>query len=223
MIATLGVYAAARWLYRRWPVAWLSPVLVCTVVLGVLLCLRHQSYSVYAQQTQWLGNLLQPAMTAFAIPLYRQRKALVRAAPVLLVSLLAGTCTAVLTSVGLAKVFHLGNSLALDLAPRSVTTPVAMSIAQHLGANPVLTAAFVTLTGLGGSVFGPWWMRRLHLRSPVARGSLMGMGAHGIGTARAFELGHEEGTYASLAMILAAAIGVLLTPPLAHWAASRLP
>ncbi|WP_040952619.1 LrgB family protein, partial [Gorillibacterium massiliense] len=99
-----------------------------------------------------------------------------------------------------------------SLAPRSVTTPIAMEISNMMGANATLTAVFVIITGLFGFLVGPAVIRLLRVKSTVAQGMLMGMSSHGVGTSKAFELSEEVGTASSVAMVLAAVITFMLAP-----------
>ncbi|MCL6631785.1 MAG: LrgB family protein [Alicyclobacillus herbarius] len=209
---TVGLYGLCRKIHRRWPYTLLSPMLTCLVATLLVLALCHIPYATYMSGAHWLTALLQPATVAFAVPLYRHRHALLRHAPTIALALLVGSVTAICTSFGLAKVVHLGQTVAISMAPRSITTPIAIQIAQTIGGNPVLTATFVICTGILGSILGPWLIRILRIQSPLGRGILFGMGAHGIGTSKAFEFGSEEGTFSTLAMVLAALLGVLAAP-----------
>ncbi|MCL6598669.1 MAG: LrgB family protein [Alicyclobacillus macrosporangiidus] len=214
--ATVAVYVFCRRIYRRWPYILLSPMLTSVLVMIGLLVVLRVPYATYMTGGQWLSDLLQPATVAFAVPLYRHRQVLVRHAPAIAAGLTFGSILAVVSSVALAHVAGLPASLARSLAPRSITTPVAMAIAQTMGGNPVLAAVFVLCTGILGVLVGPWLVRVLRLRTPIGRGTLMGMGAHGIGTARAFEMGPQEGTISSLSMVVAALVGVVVIPLLLH-------
>ncbi|WP_083520727.1 LrgB family protein [Alicyclobacillus kakegawensis] len=209
---TVALYFLCRRLYMRWPLTVLSPMLTCPGALILILVTAGVPYPRYIAGAHWLTAFLQPATVAFAIPLYRHRRLLLRCAAPIACALAAGSVSAIWSSFGLAQAAHLGRTVALSLAPRSVTTPIAMQISQAIGGNPVLTSVFVLWTGILGATVGPWLIRILRIRSPIGQGILMGMGAHGIGTNRAFAFGLEAGTASTLAMVLAALLGVLLTP-----------
>ncbi|MCL6516111.1 MAG: LrgB family protein [Alicyclobacillus sp.] len=210
--ATVAVFWVCRAVYRRWTYTLLSPMLTSVLgVIGLLLVLRVP-YPAYMTGGHWLSALLQPATVAFAVPLYRHREALIRHARALLTGLTLGSVMAVISSLEFARATGLPGAVVRSLAPRSITTPVAMSIAQATDANPVLAAVFVLCTGILGVLIGPWLVRLLRLRTFIGRGALMGMGAHGIGTARAFEMGPQEGTISSLSMVVAALAGVVIIP-----------
>ncbi|WP_206830343.1 LrgB family protein [Alicyclobacillus fructus] len=216
ILLTLACYAACKWLYRRVHVVWLNPMITSLVAIVALLRIAHISYAAYDMSARWLTAFLGPATVAFAVPLYRHFPVLKAHWPEFLLSLTFGSATGITGSVLLARLLRLNHIVVTSVAPRSVTTPIAMDISQAIGGIPTLTAVFVILTGITGVIVGPWLLRLLRLQSPVARGALFGMGSHGIGTARAFEYGAMEGTCSSLAMIVAAFITLALAPPLVN-------
>lgn len=222
LLGTIAVYLLCRALYRRHPLVWLTPILTSFLMLTLLIEWSHFPYRSYSRGAQWLTDMLQPATVAFAVPLYRHFDILRRHAVAIITSLLAGSATGIATSAGLAIALHLGRQTALTLAPRSVTTPIAMDISRQIGGLPDLTAVCVILTGITGALLGPWLIRRLHIRSSVARGALFGMGAHGIGTAKAFETSQEVGAISSLSMVLGACLTLVLAPWIAPWLVTHL-
>ena len=129
-------------------------------------------------------------------------------------ALLAGSVTAVVTAVATARIAGASRETLLSLAPKSATAPVAMGIAEKLGGLPSLTASLVVLTGVLGAVIGPGLLRRLRISDPAAAGFALGVASHGIGTARAFELGETAGAFSGLGMGLNALATSLLVPPL---------
>lgn len=219
--ATVALYAGARALHRRCGVVVLSPLLLAPAVLVAALLALRVPYARYMQGGDLLGRVLAPVTVAFALPLYRHRALLRRHAVELGAGLLAGSLVAVSSSLALARAVGLGSAVARSMAPRSVTTPLAMMAASTLGGVPSLTAVFVIATGLVGLVLGRLFVRRLPLRSPLARGALLGLGAHGAGTAQAMELGALEGAVAGLVMICAGLLLVAGAPLLRLALAAR--
>jgi predicted murein hydrolase (TIGR00659 family) len=216
IVGTILVFMLTRRIYRRFRFVLLQPMLTSFLVVIVLLLLSHVPYHTYIRGAKYLTDALQPATVAFAIPFYRNFHLFRRHATHILLSLISGSFIAMISSVELAKWLHLGGVIVPSIAPRSVTTPIAMQVSRAIGGVPVLTATFVIMTGIIGILVGPQLIRWLRIRSAVGQGTLMGMGAHGIGTARAFEESHEAGTIASLSMILAGCITVLIAPLLQH-------
>ncbi len=215
---TLLAYQLAFWLYRRSgmnPLA--NPVLIAVAILVTLLMSTGTSYQTYFDGAQFVHFLLGPATVALAIPLYTQFRRVRAMFWPILAGLAAGSLTAVVSAVLIAR--WLGASLPtqLSLAPKSVTTPIAMGVAERIGGIPSLTAVLVIATGVLGAVSARWIFDAMRLRDPAIRGFSIGVAAHGIGTARAFQVSEQSGAFAALAMGLNGAFTALLLPVVVGW------
>jgi len=214
---TLVVYLIGQFLFlksRRMPL--LNPVLVAVVLLILLLKLTGTPYQTYFQGAQFVHFLLGPATVALAVPLYRQLPVLRRSILAILAALVAGSLTAALSAMVIARSLGASPSIILSLAPKSVTTPIAMGISEQIGGLPSLTAALVLLTGICGAVIGVAILDRLRINDPKARGLALGVACHGIGTARALQDSETAGAFAGLAMGLNGLVTALLVPLLAR-------
>ncbi|MCX2542490.1 LrgB family protein [Pseudomonas sp. COW5] len=212
---TLLAYLFSRWLYRRTGRYVLSPLILVPALLLALAVPLHTAYAEYSSNTHWLMLVLGPVTVAFAVPIWQQRRLLVRHWSALLLGMLAGSAASIATSFGLARALALDSSVTLSLVPRSITTPFAMPLAQDLGGVPELTAVFVMFTGVFGAMLGGVLLKWLPLRSALARGALFGVGAHGAGVSRAHEVGGEEGSVAGLVMVLTGLLNLFVAPLLA--------
>jgi predicted murein hydrolase (TIGR00659 family) len=211
-LATILLYLLAKRVHRRWPRWWLMPLAVAPALLMIAALALNVSSRDYIRGTHWLVALLGPATVAFAVPIYEQRALIRRRWPLLLAGMVAGSLTAVATSWALAYVLGIDGELRLSLLPRSMSTPFAMEVSGEIGGIPDLTAVFVVLTGIIGAAVGDIVLARLPLRSTLAKGALFGVGAHGAGTARAHQIGREEGAIAGLVMVLVGLMNVALAP-----------
>jgi len=219
---TLAVYLAAMALYERMgrsPL--LSPVLVTVVVIIALLLATGISYPTYFDSAQPISLLLGPATVVLAVPLYRQLPALRRAWPAVLAGILVGSSVALASSVLIARWLGASPATQLSLAPKSVTTPIAMAISDHIGGEPALTAVLVILTGVFGAVAGSGILNLGRVRAPAARGLALGTAAHAFGTTRALQEGETQGAFAGLAIGLAGLVTALLTPAVIGWLVGR--
>ncbi|MBR9971677.1 LrgB family protein [Magnetospirillum sulfuroxidans] len=215
---TLVVYQAAHWLWRRGRMnPLLNPVLLSIATISAILTLTGIDYARYFSGAHLLHFLLGPATVALAIPLYRQLGQLLRSVWALAAGLLAGSVAAILASLALGWGLGASRQTIMSLAPKSVTSPIAMGIAEQIGGLPSLTAVLVILTGIAGAVGGGWLLDRLHVHDDRARGVAMGTAAHGIGTARALQMGEVTGAFSGLAMGLNGIATALLTPVLVKW------
>ncbi|CAB3805266.1 LrgB family protein [Paraburkholderia fynbosensis] len=213
-VLTVALYFASKALYARFGSPWLTPLLAVPAVLAAIVVLAHIPYPVYFQDTRWLMWLLGPATVAFAVPIYEYRELLKRHWISLTVGVTVGIVVAVGGSLMLAKLLHLSPELQRSLMTRSVSTPFALAVSDRIHAPRDLTALFVIATGVCGMLFGELVLGLVPLRTRLARGALFGAAAHGVGTAKARELGSEEGVVASLTMMIAGVVMVLLAPML---------
>lgn len=214
-LVTVGAYVLAKRVHQHVGRAWTSPLITAPLALLLLALALHASYRDYLRGTHWLMAMLGPATVAFAVPIYEQRALIARHWKVLGAGVLVGSGTAILAAWLMASALHLSPELRLSLAPRSVTTPFAMDVSGRIGGVPELTAVFVIITGICGSLFGQLLLKLLPVRSAMARGALFGMGAHGMGVAKARELGESEGAIAGLVMVMAGLFNVAAAPLLA--------
>ena len=204
---------------HRHPLA--NTVAIATLLVGGLLAATRTSYDTFFAGAQFVHFLLGPATVALAVPLYRNL-ARVRATLVPMACALAlGSLTAIASVIVIGGLLGMPVALLASLAPKSVTTPIAMSLAKANGGIPALAAVFVILTGVFGAVVVTPLMNALGIRDYAARGFAAGLSAHGIGTARAFQVDPLAGTFAGIALGLNGAVTAILTPlvvpPLLRW------
>lgn len=213
LAATLVVFEGADRLSRRsgrHPLC--HPVLLTIPVLVGLLLVTRTSYPTYLGATQVLGFLLGPAVVGLAVPVWARRALIKRLAFPILLALVAGAATAIVSAVGILALFGAPHAILASIAPRAVTTPVAMAMAQELGGVPSLAAVIVLFAGVIGAMTATPIFNLLGIRDFRARGFAIGVSAHGFGTARAFQVDQTAGAFASLGMALnAIATCVLLS------------
>jgi len=210
---TLLAYQAAFQVYRRLgfhPLA--NPVLIAVALLASLLLLTGTPYQTYFDGAQFVHFLLGPATVALAIPLYAQWPKLKALAAPLTLALITGSLTAALSAWGIGALLGASRESLMSLAPKSVTTPIAMAVAERLGGLPSLTAVLVISTGILGAVCARSLFRWLRIDDHAVRGFAIGIASHGIGTARAFQVSEQAGAFAALAMGLNGLLTALSLP-----------
>lgn len=216
LTSTLVAYQAAVALYERMGRrALLNPVMVAIIAVVSLLEATGTDYHTYFDGAQFVHFLLGPATVALAVPLYRQLAAVRRSARAVAAALIAGSATAVVSAVGIAWALGASRQVWVSLAPKSVTTPIAMGIAERIGGLPSLTAVLVMLTGISGAAVGPWLLERLKVADPRAQGLALGTASHGMGVARSLQMSEVAGAFAGLAMGLNGIATAVLVPLLA--------
>lgn len=214
---TIAMYFTTKQLYRLWPFWWLMPIALTPILIASIVLLMHVSYQDYFYGTKWLSLLIGPVTVAFAIPIYEQRALIYQHWPILLIGAITGSLTAILSSWTLAFCLGIDEQVRLSLVPRSISTPFAMIVSKDIGGIPDLTAIFVVITGILGAIIGKFLLTRLSFNSALAKGVFLGVGAHAAGTAQAHKIGSTEGAIASLVMILAGLLNVLLLPSISYW------
>ncbi|MCP3397167.1 LrgB family protein [Bradyrhizobium sp. CCGB20] len=213
LTVTLSTYAVADSLSlatHRHPLA--NPVLHSIWIIGAFLLITGTSYTTYFAGAQFVHFLLGPATVALAVPLYDNRKRVIAAIVPMMISLVVGSISAILSVVLFAKAFGLPHAVILSLAPKSVTAGVAMGISESLHADPSFTAVSVVLTGIMGAIIVTPLMNWAAITDFRARGFAVGIAAHGIGTARAFQVDEVAGVFSGIAMGLNALVTSLLVP-----------
>lgn len=213
LTATLATYVVAQAVFVRSGLSpWANPVLLSMVAIGLFLAATRTPYPTYFAGAQFVHVLLGPAVVALAWPLWLRRAEVRRRGVAIAVAAVAGGGAAALSAVGLARVLGLPMPLLLSLAPKSVTAPVAMGIAERLGGVPGLTAVFAVLTGVVGAVSARPLFNALGIDAWSVRGFALGTAAHGIGTARALQVHPDAGAYAGIALGLQVLLMSLLMP-----------
>jgi predicted murein hydrolase (TIGR00659 family) len=213
LLLTLVAFMLAQWINRRaGGTPFLHPVLVAIALLVSYLLLTDTSYSVYFEGAQFIHFLLGPAIVALAVPLYDHRERIKREFIPLMLACLAGIMTAVLSTMALVKLLGGREDTLMSLAPKSVTSPIAMGIAEQIGGYPALAAGIVLITGAIGCVLGPPIFRLLRIKDHAVQGFAMGLAAHGFGTAQSFTMSNLAGAFAGLAMGVTGLLSAFLIP-----------
>ncbi|MFA9274631.1 MAG: LrgB family protein [Candidatus Aquirickettsiella gammari] len=191
-----------------------NPVVIAVAMIIVVLSSTGISYADYFAAAQPIHLMLGPVTVALAIPLARQLPRLRKIAFPLGVGLLLGSVTAILSAVLIIIWMQGSYQLALSIGPKSATTPIAMGIAEKIGGIPSVAAAIVIVTGAIGALVARYLFNWMRISSPEIRGFALGLAAHGIGTARAFQVSKEIGTFAGLGMGLNGILTAFLAPAL---------
>ena len=209
---TFGAFALFKELQRRTGWVLLNPILLTIALLILFLKLTGISYETYQAGGQLIEFWLKPAVVALGVPLYLQLEMIKKQLLPILLSHLGGCLVGIVSVVLVAKLLGATPDVICSLAPKSVTTPIAMEVSNTIGGIPSLTAAVVVLVGLFGAVFGFKILTLGRVKSPIAQGLSMGTASHAIGTSAAMEVSRKYGAYASLGLTLNGILTALLTP-----------
>ena len=195
----------------------LNPVLITILVIIGYLKLLGVTYDTYYDSGRMIEFWLKPAIVALGVPLYQQMKQIRRQFLPIFISQLAGCLAGIVSVVLIARWLGATREVVLSLAPKSVTTPIAIEVSQKIGGVASLTAAIVVCVGLLGAILGSKMMTMGRVDSPVARSLSMGTAAHVIGTSRASQFGQRHSAFATLGLILNGVLTALLAGPIVDW------
>lgn len=213
ILLTLITYRFGEWVYaksQRFPLC--HPFIVALIPLTFFLIQLSIDFDTYLGHTKVIHFLLEPATVALAWPLYRQLKNIGKSWQAIISTTVLGALFAMLVTVVIASLMGAPNDVVSSLAPKSITTPIAIELVKHTGGFIALAAGAVAFTGIFGAVVAPPIMDALKITDPRVRGFTLGLVAHAIGTARAFEESEQAGAFASLALSLTGVATALMLP-----------
>lgn len=212
LVFTLLIYLGSLWLYNRLKISFLHPLVTSAAVIIVALSVFDVQYEQYETATRVISLMLAPSVVALGWALYKQIELLKAHYASILISVVVGSLVGILSVLGVMRLMGASLEVETSIVPKSVTTPIAILIAERAGGITSLTAVVVIITGVLGSLVAPVLLRKLGVSDAIARGLAIGSSAHGLGTARAMELGAVEGAISGLAIGLVGVATTLLVP-----------
>lgn len=212
VVLTIGAYMLAMKLYTnvRWPI--LNANIIGSIMLIMLLDFSGLPYEFYKEGGKYIAFLLELTMIALAVPIYKNLHLIKKNASAIFLGILCGAVVGIISSYIFSLVFGANGVIAVSIAPKSVTTPISKGICTISGGVPAVTHATAVASGIVGMTIGPFFLRIIGVKHPIAQGLALGTGSHGLGTSRAVEEGEIEGAISSLAMGIAGIITSLAMP-----------
>lgn len=212
LLFTVGSYAGSVWLFRRTRFPLLHPLITTVAAIILLLLATGIPSEYYVTATMPIDFLLGPTVVALGYALYEQKEHLQANLASILTSVVVGSLVGILSVLGVLWLFGSSPDVIASMLPKSVTNPIAIPLAQRYGGIGGLTAVVVVATGIFGGIIGPAVLRVLGITSKIAKGLALGTAAHGVGTARAMEMGALEGAIAGLAIGLMGLATAVIVP-----------
>lgn len=212
ILLTIVAYIVGKWVYIRTRIPFLLPIFTAVVIVIVSLISLNLSYEAYMSGAKWIDYLLGTAVVALSYPLYQNRVIIKDMALPIIIGTFFGAIIGLTSGVYLAKLLDIEDVILFSLAPKSVTTPVAMEVAEQLGGVGSIAAVFVMIAGIGGVMLSPYVFRLLRITTPIGRGLGLGSASHAIGTSKALEYSELDASISTVAMILSAIFVSVLTP-----------
>jgi len=212
MLATIVLYQSFTYLQNKSQFIWLNPMLLSIVAIIPLLLLFEFPFEQYHHSTQFLSNLLEPAVVALGFPLYQHLNSIRHQWKALAIILTLGVTLLIVMSFTLTIIVIKIPEIAVSLSLKSITTPIGIALSQQLNGDDSITAFAIILAGIFGALLGPSWLNLIKVTSAKAQGLAIGAASHALGTATISKISYEHGAYGSLALIICALITSLVSP-----------
>lgn len=208
----IGTYLMALGLYRKTRISLLHPLLTSILVIIVILKTMGIEYESFQKGSHLIHFMLGPSVVALGYVLFEQLEYLKGNVISILISVFVGATLGIVSVIVIGDLMGADQTLIASLQPKSVTTPIAMGIAEKSGGIPSLTAVVVVAVGIFGSIAGPFVMKVLGIESRIAKGLALGASSHGVGTSVAIQIGAIEGAISGLAIGLMGIMTAILVP-----------
>lgn len=212
ILLTVVIYSVMNRLYKKYSYSFLLPIITTSTFIIIILVIFLIPYDRYMLGGQWINSLLGPAVVALAYPLYKQRHFLLKYVFTIVTGVLIATIFGMVSVGLLGKIVGLRETLILSIIPKSLTTPVAIEVANGLGGNASITIISVIMAGIFGAITAPTIFEISRVESSIGRGIALGSASHAIGTSKAAEYNELTFSMSSVAMALCAIVGTFLAP-----------
>ncbi|NNU75344.1 LrgB family protein [Clostridium estertheticum] len=212
VISSLIAYEIGIYIKKKGRLSIFNPLMIAVIILILFLTKFHIKYEDYNKGGQIISFFLFPATVALALPMYKKFVLFKENATPILIGIFSGAISGFISVVFLSKLFGLTDVLIKSLMPKSITTPIGIALSKQLGGLQSITVVAIIITGIIGSIGGPFLYKIFKINDKVALGIAMGSSAHALGTARAMEIGEVEGAMSGLTMAISGVVTVLLYP-----------
>lgn len=200
---SISTFWLGMYLQQKFKSPVLNPLLVSAILIIGFIKLTGYDYDTMDKSLEYINYLLTPATICLAVPLYEQMKTLKNNMPAIFLGIFSGVLSSLVSIFLLCILFGFDHAAYVTLLPKSITTPIGMGISSELGGYVPITVASIIFTGIIGNIAGEYILKVLRITNPIAKGLAIGTAAHGMGTARAMEMGPVEGAMSSLSICVA--------------------
>lgn len=197
-------------LQKKTGLAICNNMVIAVGLIAAVLTVFSIPYDDYNQGGSFINLMLGPATCCMAVSIYAKREMLKKNWLPVLAGCTAGAVTSVGSVWAMCRLLGLDSAMTASLLPKSVTTPIALAICEDHGGMAAVTAAAVMVTGILGNLIAPLLVKLFGVKDPMAVGLGIGACSHGVGTAKALEMGETEGAMSGLAIGLCGVITAIL-------------
>ena len=210
VVISLLAYQLSTFLRNKTKKAIFNPLLISVIMVIAFLLIFDIDYEHYNQSAKYLSYLLTPATVSLAIPLYEKLNLLKKHFGAIIIGILAGVLTSLVSIWGMSLLFGLSHSEYVTLLPKSITTAIGIGVSEELGGYVSITATSIIITGILGNIVGEFICKCFRIKNAISRGLALGTSSHAIGTTKAMEMGEIEGAMSSLSIVVAGLLTVML-------------
>ena len=210
VVISLLAYQLSTFLRNKTKKAIFNPLLISVIMVIAFLLIFDIDYEHYNQSAKYLSYLLTPATVSLAIPLYEKVDLLKKHFVAIIIGILAGVLTSLVSIWGMSLLFGLSHSEYVTLLPKSITTAIGIGVSEELGGYVSITATSIIITGILGNIVGEFICKCFRIKNAISRGLALGTSSHAIGTTKAMEMGEIEGAMSSLSIVVAGLLTVML-------------
>lgn len=217
ILLSISTYGIGTYIFKKTKSTIANPLLISVILSMLFLYFTGISYDNFNIGGEYINFLLGPATVALIVPLYEKRHLLKENFLAILVGIIAGCVTALVSIFACSKLFGFDLPLTVSLLPKSITTAIAVELTDEFGGVAAITAIAIMLTGIEGAIIGPEFLKKVGVKDPVATGIAMGTATHAIGTSRARKIGEVEGAMSGLSIAVAGLVTVVLMPIIVNY------
>ena len=212
IVISLLTYWVATKIRKKFPYTIFNPLLISAIITITILIIFDIDFETYNQGAKFITMLLTPSTVCLAVPLYKQIRILIKYLDAILISIFAGAIAGMFSIFIMCLLMKADPTIYYSLLPKSITTAIAIGVADKIGGISTITVGVVIVTGILGAIIAKSIFKLFRIKHPVAIGLSLGNGAHAIGTAKAIEFGEIEGAMSSLSIAIAGLITVIVAP-----------
>ena len=216
VVLTLFAYQIGAACQKKFKLPIFNPILIGMIVVIVSLSLMGLERKSYQEGVKLMSWLMTPATVCLAIPMYEQIQALRKNLKGILVGVAAGALSCLTMLLVFMVILGFDRNLSVSLLPKGITAAIGVSLTELFGGTPSITTLGISVTGIGGNMFGKQFCKWLGITDEIAQGVAFGTGAHVIGTAKANEVGPLCGAVSSLSLVVAGLLTAVLFPVLVN-------
>lgn len=212
LLLTISIYYLSIKLSNKLKNPLVNPLLLTTIIIIAIMAIFKIPLEYYDLGGNYIKFFLGPATIVLALPLFKQLHLLKKHLFPILVGVLIGSLTSLFSVLILSKLLHLDFKILVSLLPKSITTPIGISISETYGGIISLTITAIVITGMTGSLAAPFVIKFANIKNDISKGIAIGTASHAVGTSKAIEMGETIGAMSGLAIALTGTITALIMP-----------